>query len=144
MRKIDRAVLKRMLGGDYPNGPRGSWTLKNEGEGRIYFLGWQPLYRDLFHPLSTATHYPNASDAVSTNKYLAEWHAGVELARRGELEPCLLLQVPRDAEAEVLQAERFLDAAFFGEVVERDGELFFRADERRPLTAARAPRLESA
>ena len=144
MRKIDRAVLKRMLGGDYPNGPRGSWTLKNEAEGRIYFLGWQPLYRDLFHPLVSETYYPAAPAALKENKFLAEWHAGVELARQGALEPCLLLQVPRDADAQVLQAERFLDAAFFGEIVERDDALYFRADERRALTAARAPRLASA
>ncbi len=144
MRKIDRAFLKRMLGGEYPHGPRGSWTLKNEAEGRIYFLGWQPLYKDQFHPLCTALHYPDAPDALAGNRFLGEWHAGIELARSGVLEPCLLLQVPRDAGAEVLQAERFLDAAFFGQIVERSGELLFRAEERRPLNAARAPRLQSA
>jgi hypothetical protein len=87
MRKIDRAFLKRTLGGDYPNGPRGSWTLRNDAEGRVYLLGWSSLYRDQFH---------------------------------------------------------ILDAAFFGDIVERDGELCFRADERRRLNVARGPRLESA
>ncbi len=144
MRKIDRAFLKRTLGGEYPNGPRGSWTLRNDAEGRVYLLGWSSLYRDQFHPLRSGDHYPDTPEARKASKFLAEWHAAVDAAREGALEPCLLLQVPRDPDADVLQAERVLDAAFFGEIVERDGGLHFRADERRRLNVARAPRQESA
>ena len=144
MRKIDRAFLKRTLGGEFPNGPRCSWTLRNDAEGRVYLLGWSSLYRDQFHPLRGGDLYPDTPESRKASKFLAEWHAAVDAARNGALEPCLLLQVPRDADAPELQAERILDAAFFGEIVERDGALLFRADERRKLIVARAPRQESA
>lgn len=143
MRKIDRAFLKRSLGGEYPNGPRGSWTLINEAEGRVYFLGWNRFYQDFAYPLRNGDFYAPV-DADNDSKGLREWHAAVERVRLGELEGCVILQLASQQSEETLHAERILDGVFFGEVVETDGELWFRADERLPLNAARAPRQESA
>ena len=152
MRKIDRAYLKRSLGGEYPNGPRGSWTLINEAEGRVYFLGWNLFYHDFAYPLCNGDFYAPVS-ADNDSKGLREWHAAVARVRAGELEGCVILQLAsQDREdsagdedrEDTLRAERILDGVFFGEIVETDGELWFRADERRPLNAARAPRQESA
>ena len=155
MRKIDRAFLKRSLGGEYPNGPRGSWTLINEAEGRVYFLGWNLFYQDFAYPLCNGDFYAPVN-ADNDSKGLREWHAAVERVRRGELEGCVILQLASqhqeesehndgDQDSEVtLHAERILDGVFFGEIVETDGELCFRADVRRPLNASRAPRQESA
>ena len=155
MRKIDRAFLKRSLGGEYPNGPRGSWTLINEAEGRVYFLGWNLFYQDYAYPLCNSDFYAPVS-ADHDSKGLREWHAAVARVRSSELEGCVILQVASqrsedgddsevgDEGEDTLQAERILDGVFFGEIVETDGELWFRADERRPLNAARAPRQESA
>jgi len=142
MRKIDRAYLKRVLGGVFPNGPRGSSTLLNEAEGRVYLLGWQSLYQDFTHPLRTAAHFP--ADQSEAHKSLTEWHDSIERIRRGELEGALVLQVPQDPAAAELQVERVLDGVFFGEIIETDGELWFRADERLTLNNARAPRQDSA
>lgn len=142
MRKIDRAYLKRVLGGVFPSGPRGSATLLNEAEGRVYLLGWQSLYQDFTHPLRTAEHYP--ADRSEQHRSVTEWHDSVDRIRRGELEGCLILQVPQDPTATDLQLERVLDGVFFGEIIETDGELWFRADERRTLNNARAPRQASA
>lgn len=143
MRKIDRAVLKRSLGGEYPNGPRGSWTLLNEAEGRVYFLGWNLFYNNFAYPLRDAGFYaPATSD--SDSKGLREWHDSVERVRNGELEGCVVLQLANETDDGALSAERILDGVFFGDVVETDGELWFSVVDRRPLNAARAPQQESA
>jgi len=142
MRKIDRAFLKRNLGGEYPNGPRASVTLLNEAERRVYLLGWNSHYRDFVHPLSTAGFYP--ASTPGRDRSHAEWHEAIERVRRGELEAGLILQVPADPTAPVLVAERILDGVFFGEILDEDGELAFRVDDRRPLATARAPRQQTA
>jgi hypothetical protein len=142
MRKIDRATLKRSLGGSYPNGPRQSWTLVNEAEGRVYFLGWNVHYRDYAYPLRNSTTYPPVS--ADAQKGLVEWQQMLDRVRDGELEACLVLQVPADAKAEEFRLQRILDCVFFGEVVETDGEVWFRVENRVPLRSARSPRQESA
>lgn len=142
MRKIDRAFVKRTLGGVFPNGPRGSTTLLNEAEGRVYLLGWQHLYQDFTHPVRTNDHYQ--PELAEKNKSLQEWHDSIDRARKGELEACLILQVPQDPQAPELLVERVLDGVFFGEFIETDGELSFHAEERRTLATARAPLKESA
>jgi hypothetical protein len=143
MRKIDRAFLKRSLGGEFVNGPRASWTLLNEAEGRVYFLGWNTFYQDFSYPLRNGDFYAPVSDEHDS-KGLREWHAAVERVRSGELEGCVILQLASADSEDGLQAEKILDGVFFGVTVETDGELWFRADERRPLNAARAPRQETA
>ena len=152
MRKIDRGFLKRSLGGEFPNGPRGSWTLRNEAEGRVYFLGWNLFYQDFAYPMRNGDFYAPVT-ADNDSKVLREWHDSVERVRSGELEGAVILQLAAQQEADeadqasatdLPQAERILDGVFFGEIVETDGELWFRADERRPIHAARAPRQESA
>ena len=142
MRKIDRATLKRSLGGTYPNGPRQSWTLVNEAEGRVYFLGWNVHYRDYTYPLRNSTTYPPVS--ADAQKGLVEWQQMLDRVRDGELEACLVLQVPADSQAEEFRLQRILDCVFFGEVVETDGEVWFRVVNRVPLRSARSPRQESA
>ncbi len=142
MRKIDRAMLKRALGGEYPDGPRASSTLVNEQEGRVYFLGWNSLYENYTYPLRTATHYPPNAPGASRSE--TTWQTLVDRICRGELEACLVLQVPTDPEAETLQLDRILDGVFFGEIVTTADEIYFRSDDRLPIKAARAPRLESA
>ena len=141
--KIDRAFLKRSLGGEYPNGPRGSWTLLNEAEGRVYFLGWNIFYSNFSYPLRDAGFYSPA-EGDNNSKGLREWHDSVERVRRGELEGCVILQVANEDEDGVLSAERILDGVFFGEVVETNGELWFSAVDRASLGTARAPQQESA
>lgn len=141
--KIDRAFLQRSLGGEYPNGPRGSWTLLNEAEGRVYFLGWNLFYSNFSYPLRDAGFYaPAAGD--NDSKGLREWHDSVERVRRGELEGCVILQVANEDEDGALSAERILDGVFFGEVVETDGEFWFSVADRLSLGHARAPQQESA
>ena len=142
MRKIDRAALKRSLDGTYPNGPRQSWTLVNEAEGRVYFLGWNVHYRDYTYPLRNSTTYPPVS--ADAQKGLVEWQQMLDRVRDGELEACLVLQVPADSQAEEFRLQRILDCVFFGEVVETDGEVWFRVVNRVPLRSARSPRQESA
>lgn len=143
MRKIDRAVVRRMLGGEFPNGPRASWTLLNEAEGRVYFLGWKSLYQNFTYPLRDAGNYPAAGSDAGNNA-LAQWQDSVERVRRGELEAGLILQVPQDEDADVPLLDRVLDGVFFGEIVENGDELVFRAEDRCALKYARAPRQESA
>ena len=141
--KIDRAFLKRSLGGEYPNGPRGSWTLRNEAEGRVYFLGWNIFYSNRSYPLRDAGFYAPA-DGNSDSKGLREWHDSVERVRRGELEGCVILQVANEDEDATLTAERILDGVFFGLVVVADGELWFSVADRLSIGHARAPQQESA
>lgn len=144
MRKIDRAFLKRTLGGEYPNGPRGSWTLLNEAEGRVYLLGWNLFYQDFAYPLRNDGFYASSESATSASKGLKEWHETVDRIRRGDLEAGLILQLPQDPDSDTLLVERILDGVFFGDVVESNGELWFRSDERVRINMARAPRQQSA
>jgi hypothetical protein len=144
MRKLDRAFLKRTLGGEYPNGPRVSWTLLNEAEDRVYLLGWNLFYQDFAYPLRNDGFYAPGDSAASPSKGLKEWHDTVDRIRRGELEAGLILQLPQDPDADVLLVERILDGVFFGDIVESNGELWFRSDERVRINMARAPRQQSA
>jgi len=143
MRKIDRAFVKRTLGGVFPNGPRASWTLLNEAEGRVYFLGWSTLYQNFAYPLRDADHYP-AITTGTDDKSLQQWHDSIERVRSGELEAGLILQVPQVADSDVPQIDRVLDGVFFGAIIEKDGALWFHAEDRCALKHARAPRQESA